>query len=391
MNWDVFFESAAGTFLDVMTWVALSLLVLEILNLFTKEKIYKAIENGKKSQVGVGALLGVLPGCGGALMLVPLYNERKISLAAITAGFIATFGDAAFIILATDPMLFLNLLWIGFLTAIVFGYFLEFSGLGNWFQKRIDSKPNIKIKNIENNTTWSEEKKLLPHYFIIFDRLYAPFIVFSFSFFLFPGTIMSLVPAWENNIWIHISEWIGCFVTLMIIIIYTIRKIIMKWYVSWTYRDHPHDHPNKSIAIKENRSDEIRHTIYDVYTNVLFITTWVFAGLFIFNVLNYYASDALDFFFKLGKGSVGVLIGVAIGLLPGCGPQIAFAKFFLGSDITNYTLATLTGNSINQDGDAAFTLMATEPKTFATMRMLNLIPALIVGYTVLGVEIFLTG
>ena len=75
------------------------------------------------------------------------------------------------------------------------------------------------------------------------------------------------------------------------------------------------------------------------------------------------------------------MIGVLIGMLPGCGPQIAFANFFFmtGSPLIG---AALVANSINQDGDAAFALAAMQPRTAILMRGLNLVPAILMGLIV---------
>ena len=75
------------------------------------------------------------------------------------------------------------------------------------------------------------------------------------------------------------------------------------------------------------------------------------------------------------------MIGILVGMLPGCGPQIAFANFFFmtGSPLIG---AALVANSINQDGDEAFALAAIQPRTAVLMRFLNVVPALIFGLMV---------
>jgi len=48
--------------------------------------------------------MGVIPGCGGTLFLLPSYNKRELSFSALTAAFISTMGEVAFVLLAFNPM-----------------------------------------------------------------------------------------------------------------------------------------------------------------------------------------------------------------------------------------------------------------------------------------------
>ncbi len=47
------------------------------------------------------ALLGALPGCGGAIFLMPLYVKGQVSFGAVVSTLIATAGDSAFVLLST--------------------------------------------------------------------------------------------------------------------------------------------------------------------------------------------------------------------------------------------------------------------------------------------------
>jgi hypothetical protein len=47
--------------------------------------------------------MGLIPGCGTAIFLVPYYNKGKLSLGSLFALLLATTGDAAFILMVESP------------------------------------------------------------------------------------------------------------------------------------------------------------------------------------------------------------------------------------------------------------------------------------------------
>jgi len=53
----------------------------------------------------VGALMGVSPGCGGAIFMMPLYLRGVVSFGTLVATLIATMGDSSFVIIAQRPLL----------------------------------------------------------------------------------------------------------------------------------------------------------------------------------------------------------------------------------------------------------------------------------------------
>ncbi len=71
------------------------------------------------------------------------------------------------------------------------------------------------------------------------------------------------------------------------------------------------------------------------------------------------------------------LIGVAIGLIPGCGPQVLVATMYVTGVIP---FAALVGNAISNDGDALFPAIALTPRAAIMATVYSTIPALIVAY-----------
>jgi hypothetical protein len=78
-----------------------------------------------------------------------------------------------------------------------------------------------------------------------------------------------------------------------------------------------------------------------------------------------------------------VLIGVLIGVIPGCGPQIIFVTLFTRGLVP---FSAVLANAISQDGDALFPLIAIDRRSAFWVTVVNTIPALIVGFLAYLIE-----
>ena len=97
---------------------------------FTGDKFKRLIERSEKSQPLIAALLGLIPGCGTGLLLIPFYDRKKLSIGSLMALMISAAGDAAFIILAVSPLSYVYIMSISFGTALVVGYAADLTPFG---------------------------------------------------------------------------------------------------------------------------------------------------------------------------------------------------------------------------------------------------------------------
>ena len=72
-------------------------------------------------EVSFAAFLGMLPGCGGAIIVVTQFTKGQASFGAIVAVLTATMGDAAFLLLATRPTDGLTIMAIGLVVGTLTG------------------------------------------------------------------------------------------------------------------------------------------------------------------------------------------------------------------------------------------------------------------------------
>jgi hypothetical protein len=103
----------------------------------------------------------------------------------------------------------------------------------------------------------------------------------------------------------------------------------------------------------------------------------VFAAYLVYEVGVYFAGGTEVVAAAMtSAGLASVILGVLLGMVPGCGPQVIFVSLYLKG---MFPFAALLANTISQDGDALFPLFAMHPKSALLGTVLSTIPALIVG------------
>ena len=94
-------ESMTDAYLQVSVFVGFTLFIFIGLDSLTKFDIASFLIKTKKIHVPIAAILGALPGCGGAIIVVTQYIQGRIGFGSLVAVLTATMGDAAFLILCT--------------------------------------------------------------------------------------------------------------------------------------------------------------------------------------------------------------------------------------------------------------------------------------------------
>ena len=75
-------------------------------------------------------------------------------------------------------------------------------------------------------------------------------------------------------------------------------------------------------------TDKTRGYISRVVDTTNFVSTWVICGFLVFEVFMYFTSIDLKSFFEIWLPFLP-LIAILFGFLPGCGPQVVVATFYL--------------------------------------------------------------
>ena len=134
MSWIQIIKKIFLETLKIVGIVAVLMIVIEWLQIKFEDKIKKALIKNPHNQIIGSSLLGAIPGCIDAFLVVSLYSHGLVGFGALTAVMLSTAGDEAFIMLAIIPKTAL----------IIFAICAAFGIIGGYIVERIASKINLK-------------------------------------------------------------------------------------------------------------------------------------------------------------------------------------------------------------------------------------------------------
>ena len=333
---EVIRSSMIDAYIQVSVFVGFTLFVFIGLDSLTKFDVKNFLSKTQKFHVGIAAFLGAIPGCGGAIIVVTQYIQGRISFGSLVAVLTATMGDAAFLILAIEPTTGLLIFGIGIIVGSISGYIIDFIHGINFMQ----SETKIKVKFEKINKTFVSN-----------------FNFFWLSLFI-PGFILGILVAFQ-------IEFVSPAYNSLLVFVASAGAILSIF--MWSLN------PLSDFQCSTDKSRGLLSRVVDT-TN--FVTTWVISGFLVFEIFMYFTSLDLKIFFDLWLPFVP-LVAILFGFLPGCGPQVVVATFYLNGYIP---LSAELGNAISNDGDALFPAIALAPKAAILATLYSAIPALVVAY-----------
>ncbi|WP_164488556.1 putative manganese transporter [Photobacterium sanguinicancri] len=117
----------SDAFWQVAAYVAATLTIYHIIanKMSQKSRLKTLLNSNARYQVIFAALMGALPGCGGAIVVITQYVRGQLSFGAVVAVLTATMGDAAFLLLATEPSTGLLMMAIGCCVGLISGWIVD--------------------------------------------------------------------------------------------------------------------------------------------------------------------------------------------------------------------------------------------------------------------------
>ena len=333
---EVIRSSMIDAYIQVSVFVGFTLFVFIGLDSLTKFDVKNFLSKTQKFHVGIAAFLGAIPGCGGAIIVVTQYIQGRISFGSLVAVLTATMGDAAFLILAIEPTTGLLIFGIGIIVGSISGYIIDFIHDINFMQ----SETKIKVEFEKINKTFVSNFN------------------FFWLFLFIPGFILGILVALQ-------IEFVSPIYNSLLAFIASAGSILSIF--MWSLN------PLSDFQCSTDKSRGLLSRVVDT-TN--FVTTWVISGFLVFEIFMYFTSLDLKIFFDLWLPFVP-LVAILFGFLPGCGPQVVVATFYLNGYIP---LSAELGNAISNDGDALFPAIALAPKAAILATLYSAIPALVVAY-----------
>lgn len=396
---EIILTSAEGAFLQVGVFVGAVLLIFGYINYKKNGKLIEGIEKSKNIQPIIGALLGLSPGCGGAILVMPLYIKGTVSFGTVIATLIATMGDSAFVIMTTMPLKYIWVSILSFITAIITGYVVDYFDLGKKLIKRKPIKSRTELVEVHN-----QYKDIPTEFECSFENNHAPqglkmhigheegdeidialhhnhvvrknSLNYRFThgigykaFWSFTaiGLILGILLLFQLDVNSQLGiPYLGSVIGIGGTLFSIFYMIISKKFL----HDDTHDETeSKMLSLKETLIHNAKETA--------FVNTWVFVAYVVYEIAVYcVGGPAVVEHWLQATGIIAVIIGACVGLIPGCGPQIIFVALFSKGWIP---FAALLANAISQDGDALFPLLAMDKKASLWATVVTTIPAIVVG------------
>ena len=374
-------------FLAVTVFVAAMVLLFSWLQYITAGRFVDTIRSNTRWQPVIGSLMGITPGCGGAIVMMPMYARGYVTYGTVIATLIATLGDAAFVLIGaavTDssfiaPVIAVHL--ISLLVGIVWGYLVDIlkitprNPLGKFSsnfrddlslevlidEKNQDSKEVFHDLGREDEDGWGYI--LLHQGYTVWWIVTAIGLIFAIMLLFWSAQDANFSLEIDYNpLTLHgFITWIGLIGTSLSVILYISQK-------NWIGDDTEASIGDKLYSMRE--------TLIHSASETAFVTFWVMAAYLIFEFSLLFSGLDESELASYGDGLIAVIIASLIGLIPGCGPQIIAITAYT-KDIISFP--ALVANAISQDGDALFPLLARHRVASLWATIHTTIPALIVG------------
>jgi hypothetical protein len=338
---DIIRSSMTDAYLQVSVFVGFTLFIFIGLDSLNKFDTGNFLLKTRKFHVLISSLLGAIPGCGGAIVVVTQYIQGRIGFGSLVAVLTATMGDAAFLILALEPSTGALIFGLGIIVGSISGYIVDMIHKSDYLMQKLDSDSFLHEK--------------------LHKTLVSKFNLFWLIIFL-PGFLLGIMIAFQ----IDPNKFFSLPYNLNIVGIIGSSGAILSIFM-WSLNP---------LSDYQCSTDKSRGYLARVVDTTNFVTTWVICGFLVFEIFMYFTTIDLKSLFGVWLPFIP-LIAIIFGFLPGCGPQIVVATFYLNGFIP---LSAELGNAISNDGDALFPAIALAPKAAFIATIYSAIPAIVVAY-----------
>ncbi len=323
--------------LMITSFVFTMMLLIEYLNVLTSGEWQKKLANKAWGQYVLASLLGVIPGCLGAFVVVAMYSHGIITLGAVVAAMVATSGDEAYVMLAMIPkqaLLITGVLFsVGILAGILTDIFISKSAIG-----KTQCCERLEVHDIENCNCFARGMILRQWKECSLSRGILAFVLILFILAFFSGEVGP--PTWN---WIRITLLLVSSIALFIVV---------------TVPDHfLEEHLWKHVVKK----------------HVPQIFLWTLSALIVMYVL----TEHLHLASTISEGKwIVLLFACFVGLIPESGPHLIFVTFYAQGTIP---LSILLASSVVQDGHGMLPMLAHSRQGFVIIKAINFIIGFLVG------------
>ncbi|WP_346533572.1 putative manganese transporter [Micromonospora sp. DPT] len=421
----------ADAFMQVGVYVAVMVALFGWLRWRYGDRITDGLTHRPRLGPLVGALLGVSPGCGGAIVLMPLYARGKVSFGTVVAALAATMGDSSWVVLAWNPLFALKIHTLLFAVGLVTGYVVDALGIDPAHRRARSGIPAV-VAAVATPTTGAVPAVVgravpaastsaapavlagaAPAVLVgsapaaavgsapagpvdavpaqpvgsggsacprsrgtvagragLLDGLRRRDPATAFWGLTTPAFAVSVPVVFQMVDPTVLTRALGGVDPYLALgVLGTLVAVLIFAAGRGRLAD-----DSLETAYPQSLRETLRHSAHEAS----FVTVWVavaYLGWQVFTTVTGFNGSQLAL-----TGLLGVLVGAAIGLIPGCAVQIVFTGLYVSGGLP---LPTLVANAISQDGDALIPLAALRRHSAALATVITTIPAAAVGAAVL--------
>ena len=390
---EILVVSMRDAFLAVTVFVAAMILLFSWLQFITAGRFVVWIRENRRLQPVIGAMMGLTPGCGGAIIVMPMYARGYVTYGTVIATLVATLGDAAFVLIGAvfqdssylTPVIVVHA--TSFVVGVLWGYGVDSievtpttplgrfgpkfgtdEPLGEEVAKAMEGKDSL-IENLPREIPEGWGYRVLHQGYRIWWLVTAVGLCLAILLLSWYAQDPEYSPelVWDPTTRDGIVTWVGFIGTSLSIILYVSSKNFFA------------DDTEATIGDKLNSLDE---TLVHAASETAFVTFWVLIAYLVFEFGMLLSGIKESDMSEHGSGAGAVLVAATIGLIPGCGPQIIAITAYVEGIIS---FPALVANAISQDGDALFPLLVRHKVASIWATIHTTLPAIIVGLVFLWV------
>ncbi|MBJ36658.1 MAG: hypothetical protein CMB68_04815 [Euryarchaeota archaeon] len=380
-------------FLAVTVFVAAMILLFSWLQYITAGQFVSWIRENKRLQPVIGAMMGLTPGCGGAIIVMPMYARGYVTYGTVIATLIATLGDAAFVLIGAvfqnsafiTPVIAVHV--TSFIVGVVWGYGVDSlevtpsSPLGKFGPKFGSDEPlgEEAAREMEGNDSVIEDMprevpeglgyRIIHQGYRVWWMVTAVGLCLAILLLIWYAQDPDYAPelVWNPTTRDGLVTWVGFIGSSLSIILYVSSKNFLR------------DDTEATIGDKLNSLDE---TLVHAASETAFVTFWVLIAYLAFELGMIASGISEADLAEHGAGVGAVILAATVGLIPGCGPQIIAISAYVEGVIS---FPALVANAISQDGDALFPLLVRHKVASIWATIHTTLPAIIVGLVFLWI------
>ncbi|MES1926473.1 putative manganese transporter [Salinisphaera sp. T31B1] len=354
-------DTLAEAYLQVSVFVAATLMLLYTVEQRFSIDLEARLAGAGRAQVPLAAGLGLLPGCGGAIVVVTQFVNGRMGFGGLVAVLIATMGDAAFLLIAAAPGTAGVVLGISLISALVCGWTVDAVHGPGFLRPAATANRTAVVQYGEapERSSWLD----------------TGWVVLWIA-----GLPLAIAIALQQdpNSWFgglsdyQPATWLGCSGAMLALIMWAARADAAASECNGAIPGLGHAH----ITRRFGGSLRLRALARRARPDTNFVTVWVVAAFLVFELSVLFTGTDPAAWFDIAAPLMP-LAGVVVGFIPGCGPQILLTTLYLSGVVP---MSTLAANAISNDGDALFPALALAPRAALLATLYSALPALLVGY-----------